>query len=98
MSKITLQNITKYYGKKLILDDISLEINDGEFLCITGPSGCGKTTFLGIIAGLDSSHSGKIYFDDIDFTDLSPSERNVSMVFQDFALYPNMIAKENITF
>jgi len=98
MSKITLENITKYYGENLILDNISLEISDGEFFCITGPSGCGKTTLLRIIAGLDNNHSGKVYFDDIDYTDLSPSERNISMVFQDFALYPSMIARDNISF
>lgn len=98
MSKITLQNITKRYNKNLILDNISLKINDGEFLCITGPSGCGKTTLLRIIAGLDNKHSGKIYFNDIDYTDLSPSARNISMVFQDFALYPYMIARDNIAF
>jgi multiple sugar transport system ATP-binding protein len=98
MSKISLRNITKYYGKQLILDNISLDVGDGEFLCITGPSGCGKTTLLRIIAGLDTNHSGKVYFNDADFTDLSPSERNISMVFQEYALYPNLIAKENIAF
>lgn len=98
MSKIVLRNITKYYGKQLILDNISLDISDGEFICITGPSGCGKTTLLRIIAGLDTDHSGKIYFDDVDFTNLSPSERNISMVFQNYALYPNLIARENIAF
>jgi ABC-type sugar transport system ATPase subunit len=98
MSKITLENITKYYDENLILDNISLEISDGEFFCITGPSGCGKTTLLRIIAGLDNKYYGKIYFDDIDYTDLSPSERNISMVFQDFALYPYMIARDNISF
>lgn len=98
MSKIALKNITKYYGKQLILDNISLDISDGEFLCITGPSGCGKTTLLRIIAGLDTDHSGKIYFDDVDFTNLRPSDRNISMVFQEYALYPNLIAKENIVF
>jgi ABC-type sugar transport system ATPase subunit len=98
MSKVTLENITKYYGENLILDNISLEISDGEFLCITGPSGCGKTTLLRIIAGLDNKYSGKIYFDDIDYTSLSPSERNISMVFQDFALYPYMVARDNISF
>ena len=59
MSRIAIRNITKYYGKELILNDISLDISDGEFLCITGPSGCGKTTLLRIIAGLDKDHSGK---------------------------------------
>jgi ABC-type sugar transport system ATPase subunit len=98
MSKITLENITKYYGEDLILDNISSEISNREFFCITGPSGCGKTTLLRIIAGLDNRHSGKIYFDDIDYTDLSPSERNISMVFQDFALYPYMVARDNISF
>jgi ABC-type sugar transport system ATPase subunit len=98
MSKITLRNITKYYGKNLILDDISLEVSDGEFLCLTGPSGCGKTTLLRIIAGLDNDHSGRIYFNDKDITELSPSARNVSMVFQDFALYPYMVARDNISF
>ena len=58
----------------------------------------GKTTLLRIIAGLDANHSGKIYFDNVDFTNLRPSERNISMVFQEFALYPNLIAKENIIF
>lgn len=98
MSKIALRNITKYYGKQLILDNISLDINDKEFFCITGPSGCGKTTLLRIIAGLETNHYGKIYFDDVDFTNLSPSERNISMVFQEYALYPNLTAKENIIF
>ncbi len=98
MSKIALRNITKYYGKELILDNISLDISDGEFLCITGPSGCGKTTLLRIIAGLDTDHSGKIYFDDVDFTNLKPYERNISMVFQEYALYPHLIAKENMAF
>jgi len=98
MSKIALRNITKYYGEQLILDNVSLDINDREFLCVTGPSGCGKTTLLKIIAGLDIDHSGKIYFDDVDFTNLSPSKRNISMVFQEYALYPYLIAKENIAF
>ncbi|MHB8279357.1 MAG: ATP-binding cassette domain-containing protein, partial [Candidatus Humimicrobiaceae bacterium] len=81
-----------------MLDNISLDINDEDFFCITGPSGYGKNTLLRIIAGLETNHSGKIYFDDVDFTNLSPSERNIFMVFQDYALYPNLIAKENITF
>lgn len=98
MAKILLQNITKYYGKDLILDNVSLDIKDKEFMCITGPSGSGKTTLLRLIAGLDTDYQGKIYIDDVDCTNLSPSERNVSMVFQEYALYPNLRAKDNISF
>ena len=98
MADISLRNITKYYGKNLILDKISLDIKDCEFFCITGPSGCGKTTLLRIIAGLDNDYDGKVFFNGEDATELSCAERNVAMVFQDYALYPNMGARENITF
>jgi len=98
MAKITLQNITKYYGKQLILDNASLEIKDKELLCITGPSGCGKTTLLRLIAGLDTDYKGKILIDDVDCNNLTPAERNVAMVFQEYALYPNLSAKNNIAF
>jgi multiple sugar transport system ATP-binding protein len=98
MSKITLQNVTKYYGKQLILDNISLEIKDKELLCITGPSGCGKTTLLRLISGLDTDYKGRILIDDIDCINLIPAERNIAMVFQEYALYPNLRAKDNIVF
>ena len=98
MASISLRGITKYYGEDLILDNISLDIKDGQFFCITGPSGSGKTTLLKIIAGLDNDYSGKVFFDGSDITDMSSSERNIAMVFQDYALYPNMIARENISF
>jgi len=98
MAGISLRNITKYYGTDLILDNISLDIKDREFFCITGPSGCGKTTLLRIIAGLDNDYSGKVFFDGEDATGLSSAERNIAMVFQDYALYPNMVARENIAF
>lgn len=98
MASISLRNITRYYGKDLILDNISLDIKDKEFFCITGPSGSGKTTLLRIIAGLDNDYSGKVFFDGSDVTHMSSSERNIAMVFQDYALYPNMIARENISF
>ena len=98
MSSISLQNITKYYGKELILNNISLVVKDKEFMCITGPSGSGKTTLLRLIAGLDSDYTGKIYMDDIDCENLNPAERNISMVFQEYALYPNLKAKDNISF
>ena len=98
MASISLRNITKYYGNDLILDNISLDIKDGQFFCITGPSGSGKTTLLKIIAGLDNDYSGKVFFDGSDITDMNSSERNIAMVFQEYALYPNMIARENISF
>ncbi len=98
MAGISLRNITKYYGNNLVLDKLSLDIKDGEFFCVTGPSGCGKTTLLRIIAGLDDDYGGKVFFDGEDATELSSAGRNVAMVFQDYALYPNMVARENISF
>ena len=88
MANISLRNITKYYSNNLILDKLSLDIKDNEFFCITGPSGCGKTTLLRIIAGLDDDYSGKVFFNGEDATELSSAERNVAMVFQDYALIP----------
>lgn len=98
MARISIKNVTKYYGKDLILNNISLDIKDKEFFCITGPSGGGKTTLLKIVAGLDTNHTGRVYMDDVDITYLSPVERNIAMVFQEYALYPNLMAKENISF
>ena len=98
LSSISLQNVTKYYGKELILNNVSLDIKDREFMCVTGPSGGGKTTLLRLIAGLDPDYTGKIYMDDVDCENLNPAERNISMVFQEYALYPNLKAKDNISF
>jgi len=98
MADIWLRNITKYYGRNLILDNISLDIKDREFFCITGPSGCGKTTLLRIIAGLEGEYSGQVFFNGEDAGGWSAAQRNVAMVFQDYALYPNMVARENIAF
>ncbi|MBE3089424.1 MAG: ABC transporter ATP-binding protein, partial [Actinobacteria bacterium] len=85
MARISIKNVTKYYGKDLILNNISLDIKDKEFFCITGPSGGGKTTLLKIVAGLDTNHTGRVYMDDVDITYLSPAERNIAMVFQEYA-------------
>ena len=98
MSNISIRNVTKYYGEELILDNISIDIKDKEFLCVSGPSGGGKTTLLRIVAGLDTDYTGKIYIDNVDCRELSPADRNISMVFQEYALYPNLIAKSNISF
>jgi multiple sugar transport system ATP-binding protein len=98
MADISLRNITKRFGATTILENISLDIKDREFFCITGPSGSGKTTLLRIIAGLDNDFEGNVFFNGKNITAQSPSERNIAMVFQDYALYPNMVARENISF
>jgi len=98
MARISVKNVTKYYDRELILNNISLDIKDKEFFCITGPSGSGKTTLLKVVAGLDTNYTGRVYIDDIDVTYLAPGQRNIAMVFQEYALYPNLMAKENISF
>jgi len=96
MDRIVLDNVSKSYGPKKALDNISLEIEGGTFVCLLGPPGGGKTTLLKLIAGLEQPDSGKIYFGDRDFTNEPPNKRDVSMVFQDFALYPHMSVFKNI--
>ena len=98
MVSITLEEITKYFGKVLAVDGLNLEIKDKEFVVLLGPSGCGKTTTLRIIAGLETPTRGKVYFDNEDVTRYPPQQRNVSMVFQNYALYPHMSVFENIAF
>ncbi|MGD0979295.1 MAG: ABC transporter ATP-binding protein [Candidatus Bathyarchaeia archaeon] len=97
MVKITLKNLCKHFKKVKAVDELNLEIEDGEFLVLLGPSGCGKTTTLRMIAGLEQPTSGDIFFDKKRVTDLEPKERKVAMVFQDYALYPHMSVYDNIT-
>jgi iron(III) transport system ATP-binding protein len=96
MSTVTFQGVSKKYGEVLAVDNLSLEINDGEFMVLVGPSGCGKTTSLRMIAGLESPTAGTILIDGQDVTTLGPAERNVSMVFQSYALFPHMNVVENV--
>lgn len=98
MADIKLDKITKDYGKHKGVFDLDLQIKSGEFFVILGPSGCGKTTTLRIIAGLETPDSGRVYLDDVDITDYPPKDRNMSMVFQNYALYPFMSARDNIAF
>lgn len=98
LSRVKLENLKKHYGNVKAVDGIDLEVENGSFVVLLGPSGCGKTTTLRCIAGLEIPTEGKIYFDERDVTALSPSERNVGMVFQFYALYPHMSVLENITF
>ncbi len=94
---VRIENLSLKYGDKLALDDINLEVNDGEFLVILGSSGSGKTTLLRCISGLIEPTEGSIYIDEVDVTGYYPSDRNVAMVFQNFALYPHMTVYDNIS-
>ncbi len=98
MTRIKLENVTKIFGNTVAVDNVSLEINEGEFFTIIGPSGCGKTTTLRIIAGFELPEQGKIYFDEQDVTYLKPYHRNTAMVFQNYALWPHMTVYDNIAY
>jgi multiple sugar transport system ATP-binding protein len=99
MTEIVLDHITKEFtGGVIAVDDVSLEIEDGEFMVLVGPSGCGKSTILRIVAGLEEVTSGEIFIGGRQVTDLLPKERDVAMVFQNYALYPHMTVEENIGF
>lgn len=98
MVNVTLENVKKYFRKVKAVDGITLRINDGEFIVLLGPSGCGKTTLLRTIAGLERVTDGRILFDNEDVTYLPPRARNVSMVFQSYAVFPHMSVYDNIAF
>lgn len=95
---IELQDIHKKYGNKVVLDGITEKIETGEFFVILGPSGAGKSTLLKILAGIEKPDKGEIIVDGKDITNLPPEKRNVAMVFQNYALYPNMTVYDNIAF
>ncbi len=99
MATLEIKNLTKKFGRKIIaVDNISLEVHDGEFLVLLGPSGCGKTTTMRMIAGLEEVTDGTILIGDVDVTELPPRKRNVSMVFQNYAIWPHMTVYENISY
>ena len=98
MSNLNLKNISKSYGNQIILNKINLEIDSAEFLVLVGPSGCGKSTTLRLIAGLEKPTEGQIFIGDQCVNDLDPSKRDIAMVFQNYALYPQMTVKENMAF
>ena len=95
---IDLQHISKSFDGELILDDLNLSIRENSFVTLLGPSGCGKSTTLYLISGLESPTSGRIFFGDRDVTALPPEKRGIGLVFQNYALYPNMKVKDNIAF
>ena len=97
MSQIVLDSVTKRYGNGFVaVDEISLTIESGEFMVLVGPSGCGKSTLLRMIAGLEEVSDGRVLIGDRDVTDLSPRNRDIAMVFQNYALYPHMTVRENL--
>jgi len=98
LATVTLSGINKYYGDVQALFDVSLDIDDGEFTVFVGPSGCGKSTLLRCIAGLESVSEGEIRIADINVTKIAPSDRDVAMVFQTYALYPHMSVMANMEF
>lgn len=98
MAEVRLKNLTKRFGNIAAVDDMSLEVRDGEFLTLVGPSGCGKSTTLRAVAGLEKPTKGDIFIDGRRVNDLPPQKRNVSMVFQSYALFPHMSVESNLAF
>jgi multiple sugar transport system ATP-binding protein len=95
---IKFENVTKTFGDTRVVDDLSLEIDDGEFVVLLGPSGCGKTTTLRMLAGLETVTTGDVYIGDERINDVPTQHRDLAMVFQSYALYPHMTIAENIAY
>ncbi|RKS78331.1 ABC transporter family protein [Haloarcula quadrata] len=98
MSEIELQNLSKSFGELDAVTDVSLSVRDGELLCLLGPSGCGKSTTMRMISGLETPSSGTVYIGDADVTDEPAYDRDTSMVFQNWALFPYKTVLENVAF
>ena len=98
MAKVSLHHVTKAFGEVQAVHDVNLEIEDEEFLVLVGPSGCGKSTTLRMIAGLEEISSGEIFIGDRLVNDVAPKDRDIAMVFQNYALYPHMNVYENMAF
>ncbi|NOT05658.1 MAG: ABC transporter ATP-binding protein [Anaerolineales bacterium] len=98
MSYLSISHVTKKFGDTVVVDDFNLDIEKGEFVSFLGPSGCGKTTTLRMVAGFEIPTSGKILLNGADITDKAPNQRNVGMIFQSYALFPNMTVAQNIGF
>jgi multiple sugar transport system ATP-binding protein len=98
MAEIRLENVQKRFGEVVVLEDLTLTVQDGEFFTFVGPSGCGKSTVLNLIAGLEAVSGGEVLCDGVPLTGRSPKERDVAMVFQNYALYPHMTVFENLAF
>ena len=95
---LKVEGLTRRYGDLTVVDDLSFDVNEGEFVALLGPSGCGKSTSLKMIAGLETPDAGSIELEDKDITDLTPGQRKLAMVFQSYALFPHLKVVENILF
>src|SRR5277367_4628266 len=100
MARLSLRGLTRRYEgtARAAVSHLNLEVDDGELVVFVGPSGCGKSTALRMIAGLDTPDEGSIRIGDRDVTDVPPQDRDVAMVFQGYALYPHLTARDNIAF
>lgn len=96
MASLALKDLVKRYGKTQVLHGINLDVEDGEFVVFVGPSGCGKSTTLRMIAGLEDVSSGTIEINRAVVNNLEPKQRNIAMVFQNYAIYPHMSVRKNI--
>ncbi|HZU91122.1 MAG TPA: ATP-binding cassette domain-containing protein, partial [Stellaceae bacterium] len=98
MAQVALRNVVKFFDRTPAVQGVDLDIVDREFIVLVGPSGCGKTTTLRMIAGLEECTSGEIYIGDQLVNDVPPKNRDIAMVFQNYALYPHMTVFENMSF
>jgi multiple sugar transport system ATP-binding protein len=98
MATVTFDHVTKQFGEVVAVNDLNLEIHDGEFMVLVGPSGCGKTTSLRMIAGLEEITSGELRIGDRVVNNIAPKDRDIAMVFQSYALYPHMTVRDNLAF
>ena len=98
MATITFEHVTKRFDETVAVDDLSIDVADGEFLVLVGPSGCGKTTALRMLAGLEDVSSGRILIGDRVVNNVAPGARDIAMVFQSYALYPHMTVFDNLAF
>src|SRR5512132_3119507 len=98
MTFLDLSDVRKNYGSQTVVHKFDLDVERGEFVSFLGPSGCGKTTTLRMVAGFETPTAGKITLDNADITNKAPNQRNVGMVFQSYALFPNMTVAQNIGF
>ncbi|GAL20768.1 putrescine transport ATP-binding protein PotA [Vibrio maritimus] len=98
MSYVSVSQLTKRFGNNTVFEDIDFTIEKGEFITLLGPSGCGKSTLLRSLAGLNPVEGGQVLVDGVDITHAAPQQRGIGMVFQSYALFPNMTVAENIAF